>query len=85
MSETEDNADENRGRSSRLRIWQQNLNKSPDAQSDLIHKINDYDIMLIQEPYIDFLGNNRATRAWTTLYPTRHRDEASVLVIGRFK
>ena len=56
----------------RLRIWQQNTNRSLDAQSDLLHKIQKYSIVLIQEPHIDFLGNSRATNRWRTVYPTNH-------------
>ena len=42
----------------RLRIWQQNLNKSSPAHYDLInsplHK--DWDLLALQEPYIDAFG-----------------------------
>ena len=45
----------------RLHIWQQNLNKSDKAQYDLInmplHK--SWDILALQEPYIDFFGNTK--------------------------
>ena len=58
----------------RFNIWQQNLNKSRVAQEDLInsgiHK--DYDILALQEPYIDAFGNTKATRNWRVLYPTSH-------------
>jgi hypothetical protein len=58
----------------RLRIYQQNLNKSDKAQYDLInspmHK--DWDLMLLQEPYVDALGNTRANHHWHVLYPTSH-------------
>ena len=59
-------------RPSLIRIWQQNLNKSLDAQLDLLHKASpdDYDILLLQEPYIDHLKNTRATRHWRVHYPT---------------
>jgi hypothetical protein len=47
----------------RLRIYQQNLNMSDQAQYDLlnspIHK--DWDLLLLQELYIDALGNTKAT------------------------
>ena len=46
----------------RLCIWQQNLNKSDKAHYDLInmplHK--NRDILALQEPYIDALGNTKA-------------------------
>ncbi|KAG1793176.1 uncharacterized protein HD556DRAFT_1189277, partial [Suillus plorans] len=31
-----------------------------------------YDIVIIQEPHIDLLGNTRATQDWNVMYPT-HR------------
>jgi hypothetical protein len=59
-----------------LVIWQQNLNKSSDAQLDLLHYLypNQYDIAATQEPHINFLGNAQATPHWITVYPTRHVD-----------
>src|SRR6266481_5733790 len=58
----------------RLRIWQQNMNKSDWAQFDLInlpiHK--DWDLVLLQEPYIDTLGNTKANSKWHTIYPSTH-------------
>ena len=58
----------------RLRIWQQNLNKSDKVHLDLInspvHK--DWDLLLLQEPYIDMLGNMKANSKWHTLYPLSH-------------
>src|ERR1700690_398983 len=59
-----------------LVIWQQNLNKSSDAQLDLLHYLypNQYDIVATQEPYINFLGNTQATSHWITVYPTGHLD-----------
>src|ERR1700692_1475732 len=59
-----------------LVIWQQNLNKSSDAQLDLLHYIypNQYDIVATQEPYINFLGNTQATTHWIAVYPTGHLD-----------
>jgi ribonuclease HI len=57
-----------------LRIWQQNLNKSLVAQQSLLQTAhsaaNSFDIICIQEPYIDFKGNSRALRKWTACYPT---------------
>jgi ribonuclease HI len=55
-----------------LRIWQQNLNKSRVATEDLLNSgvQNDWDILLIQEPYIDSYGNTRAGHAWRPVYPS---------------
>ena len=54
-----------------LRLWQQNINKSNIVQEDLInsdiHK--NYDMVLLQEPYLDRYGNMRATRYWQVVYP----------------
>lgn len=35
----------------------------------------DYDIICIQEPYLDDLGLTRATTGWYVIYPTKHRKE----------
>jgi ribonuclease HI/endonuclease/exonuclease/phosphatase family metal-dependent hydrolase len=59
-----------------LRFWQQNLNKSSDAQLDLLNNMHpkSTDIAIIQEPHINFLGNAQASAKWITVYPTGHRD-----------
>ena len=46
-----------------IRIWQQNVNKSLDIQLDLLHSASpdDYDLLVIQEPYLDHLHNTRVT------------------------
>ena len=63
----------------RPRIWQQNLNKTDKAQFDLInvplHK--DWDIILLQELYIDNLGNMKATSRWHVIYPSSHLTDGS--------
>src|SRR5882672_4993774 len=54
-----------------LRLWQQNLNKSRSAQEDLINSDlpKNYDIILLQEPYIDSYGNTKAKKDWRVVYP----------------
>lgn len=54
-----------------LRIWQQNVNKSLAAQTDLLHSAtpDKFDILAIQEPYLDHLHNTRATYGWSVIYP----------------
>ena len=37
-------------------------------------KDNKYDIVVLQEPHIDFLGHTRANLHWTVIYPTKHQD-----------
>lgn len=62
---------------SKLRInWQQNLNKSLDAQGYLINTTREdkYDIVAIQEPYIDQNKLTRANTRWVVLYPSGHHD-----------
>src|ERR1700690_4371177 len=58
----------------RLRIWQQNLNKSAKAQWDLINSLvhKDWDVLLLQEPYIDSYNNTKATNNWRVVYPSSH-------------
>lgn len=53
----------NNSRPKRLNILQYNLNKSLVAQEDLTQSdtYKYYDMILIQEPYINYLGNMRAT------------------------
>src|SRR6266481_1308585 len=64
----------------RLRIWQQNLNKSDKAHYDLInspvHK--DWDLLLLKEPYIDSFGNTKAMSRWHTIYPSMHLSNDAV-------
>ena len=58
----------------RLRIFQQNLNKSDKAQYELINLPihNNWDLILLRELYIDALGNTKANHNWHVLYPTSH-------------
>ena len=58
-----------------LTIRQQNVNKSLLSQLDLLESLrrDDYDICIIQEPHIDFKGNSRPNRQWSTLYPNTHQ------------
>ena len=57
-----------------LCIWQQNLNKSDKAHYDLIntplHK--NWDILALQEPYIDTFGNTKANSRWHVVYLLSH-------------
>ena len=58
-----------------IRIRQQNTNKSLISQLDLLQSLqrNDYNICLIQEPYINFRGKTRANRNWIVIYPDTHQ------------
>jgi hypothetical protein len=52
------------------------MNKSLESQLDLLHSLkrNEYDLCLIQEPYIDFNGKTRANQNWVVIYPSTHSD-----------
>src|SRR5882724_9323639 len=62
------------GNSTQLRIRQQNVNKSLVAQGDLLHRLDPkaFDIVAIQEPYLDRNHNTHANTHWYTLYPKEH-------------
>src|SRR5882672_5195237 len=63
-----------------LRIWQQNVNKSKTAQEDLINTDvhRNYDLILLQEPYLDGYGNTRATRHWRVVYPSSRLSSSDI-------
>ena len=44
------------------------------AQEDLINNSKNFNILAVQEPYLDHLNNTRATSHWSVVYPARHRD-----------
>ena len=58
-----------------FRIWQQNLNKLRVAQEDLINSNihNNYDLLILQELFINMLGNTKATSRWRVVYPLSRR------------
>ncbi|KAG2029087.1 hypothetical protein BDR03DRAFT_881859 [Suillus americanus] len=72
----------------RIRIWQQNLNTSLDAQHCVLSGPTtacDWDVVAIQEPTIDNKGNTRATHNWHVVYPIQQythpkRSQAVTLV-----
>src|SRR5882724_13713797 len=57
-----------------LWIWQQNINKSLVAQSDILHQVDPsiYDIAAKQAPYLDHNHNTRAKPHWYTVYPKEY-------------
>ena len=65
---------DNNNTTTKLRIWQQNLNKSLAAQQDLINNLRpeNYEIVLIQEPYIDHNRKTRASSHWRVVYPSTY-------------
>ena len=62
----------------KIKIWQQNVNKSPICQHDLLSggKLSDMniDVIALQEPAINAFNHNLtiAARNWSTIYPTTH-------------
>ena len=57
----------------KIRIWQQNVRKSWDAQLHTIHAVgNDYDMICLQEPHFDFQEKTRATGVWRVVLPSRY-------------
>ncbi|KZV59438.1 hypothetical protein PENSPDRAFT_595454, partial [Peniophora sp. CONT] len=62
-----------------LRIFQQNMNKMSAGHDYLINSsaLSDYDLVLFQEPYIDQVGNTRATRNWNVIYPYAYQSDRS--------
>ncbi|KIM57559.1 hypothetical protein SCLCIDRAFT_55971, partial [Scleroderma citrinum Foug A] len=56
---------------SRMHIRQQNLNTSHSAQLTLLNgPISDeWDILALQEPALNTLGNTRASTHWRVVYP----------------
>lgn len=62
--------------SATISIWQQNVNKSPTCQHELISSAKlarrGIDIVALQEPAINFLGNTVTARDWIAVYPSTH-------------
>ena len=58
----------------RLRIWQQNVNKSLAGQHNVLNNTNpnQIDIIALQEPYVDESYNSRGTGWWSPVYPSDH-------------
>ena len=59
-----------------ITIWQQNVNRSPTCQHDLISSAalarRGIDIVALQEPAISKFGTSIASRDWVPIYPTTH-------------
>jgi hypothetical protein len=56
-----------------LHIWQQNINRSLNDQSNLLASLKtEYDICLIQEPYINFKRKMQANAHWSIIYLETH-------------
>jgi hypothetical protein len=72
MSDTTNDTD-----NPQLRIIQINVNKSNDSQTDfLINRVNpnNYDLVMIQEPYFDYKKDLQVSSKWIAIYPLNHID-----------
>ena len=60
----------------KLSIWQQNINKSPTCQHDIISNkrlvTKGINIIALQEPALSKSGLTIASRDWITIYPSEH-------------
>ncbi|KAF8218530.1 hypothetical protein L208DRAFT_1004554, partial [Tricholoma matsutake] len=60
-------------------IWQQNLCKSQITQQCVLNTAQpkNWDILGLQEPFLDSLGNTKASLYWRVLYPSNHHKDNS--------
>ena len=60
----------------KLSIWQQNVNKSPACQHDIISNthliMKGINLVALQEPALSGSGLTVASRDWITIYPSNH-------------
>jgi len=75
MSNTNDNLNR-----SDLKIWQQNLCKSPNVWEHLLKNLNPdmYDLACIQEPFlnaVNLANTSNLNRFWDIIYPTDHHSQ----------
>ena len=61
----------------KLRIWQQIVHRSKTAHSYIINTANpkDWDILALQEPWIDSFGNSQGSQYWRVVYPANFYDK----------
>ena len=59
---------------SKLHIWQQNTHKLHYAQQYIINTANseEWNVIAIQEPWLDKLNNARGSTYWCIIYPSNH-------------
>ncbi len=61
-----------------INIWQQNINKSPTCQHNLISSGKlleaEINIVTLQEPAINYFDKTIVSRDWIVLYPTTHTE-----------
>ena len=58
----------------KLRIWQQNVHKANAAQEYIQNTVKpeDWDMIALQEPWLDSFNNSRANPYWRVIYPANH-------------
>ena len=58
----------------KLRIWQQNAHKSLLNMDYILNQANpkDFDLLLIQEPWFNHLGNFHGIHNWQIIYLSTH-------------
>ena len=60
----------------KITIWQQNVNKSPSCQHDLLGNNqlirSGTSIIALQEPAVNFMNRSIASKDWFPIYPTTH-------------
>src|ERR1700722_12945739 len=61
----------------KLRIWQQNVHKSKTVHSYVINTASpsDWDVIALQEPWINSYGNSRGSQHWRVIYPANFYEE----------
>lgn len=80
----------NNGPTRQLCIFQLNCNASNHTQFIMINSLNpnDWDVIAIQEPYIDFKGVTWAMPAWWVVYPSKHyntpAEMRSIMLISKY-
>ncbi|KAJ4470226.1 hypothetical protein J3R30DRAFT_3243234, partial [Lentinula aciculospora] len=62
-----------------LKTWQQNLNKSAQAQFSMVCNTDEsYDILALQEPNIDKYGIMKSISRFYSVYPATHLDSKTM-------
>jgi hypothetical protein len=73
------NTNDNLNRSD-LKIWQQNLHKSPNTWEHLLKNLNPnmYDLACIQKPFlntVNLTNTSNLNHLWDIIYPTNHHSQ----------
>jgi hypothetical protein len=58
-------------------VWQQNVHKLKTAQEYVLNNANpkDWDVLVLQEPWIDKYDNSHSTQFWQVIYPANFYEE----------